>query len=106
MEEILGELVLLAGRGELLQLSLLGEGFVQRDLAPAGRYLFAELRMIGGGGKFQPCAVPADGKVNSQSASLPSDPLVLDQAVALLLLRAQSACSGVSRGLELCKKER
>lgn len=53
MEEILGELVLLAGRGELLQLSLLGEGFVQRDLAPAGRYLFAELRMIrGGGGKI------------------------------------------------------
>lgn len=49
MEEILGELVLLAGLGELLQLSLLGEGFVQRDLAPAGRYLFAELWMIGGG---------------------------------------------------------
>lgn len=36
----------LAGRGELLQLSLLGEGFVQCDLAPAGSYLFAELRMI------------------------------------------------------------
>lgn len=35
-----------ASRGELLQLSLLGEGFVQCDLAPAGRYLFAELRMI------------------------------------------------------------
>lgn len=32
-----------AGRGEL---PLLGEGFVRRDLAPAGRFLFAELPMI------------------------------------------------------------
>lgn len=35
-----------AGRGELPQLWLLGEGFVRRDLAPAGRFLFAELPMI------------------------------------------------------------